>query len=330
MDHFKQLATFVHVAQRGSLSAAARHEEVTTAVVSRRLDALEARLGTKLLLRTTRRVTLTPEGSAFVEDCQRVLRDLQDAEAAVAARSAEAHGELRVTAPAGFGRSFVAPLLARYRVRHPRVHVILDLTDRTVDLAGEGYDCAIRFGEHADGSLVRVPLGASRRVVVGAPAYLAAHGAPRTPADLAHHHGLLLAAGGTESATRGWTLRIDGRLSTLSVAGGLVCNDGAVLRDWALQGLGLAWRSMWEVAEDVAQGRLVTLLDAYAGPPTQVWCLFADRKHQPYRIRSFIDLVREAFATDAMRAALEGTAPRTGRAPPAAVRGKTKGRMKRP
>jgi len=316
MDHFKQLATFVNVAQRGSLSAAARHEGIAPAMVSRRLDALEARLGVKLLQRTTRRVSLTPEGAAFVEDCQRILGELEAAESAVSARGAEATGHLRVTAPAGFGRKYIAPLTADFAGEHPRLHVSLDLSDRVVDLLAEGFDCAIRFGEQADSSLVRIKLGESLRVVVAAPSYLRRHGRPDHPAELALHVCLTLGdgAGTGPPPQRGWTFTIDGEPSTVRVGGALACNDGAVLHEWALAGLGLAWRSLWEVGDDILAGRLVSVLDRYAAAPTNVYCVFPARKHLPLRVRLFIDKVKAAFAQDALRLALgESTLSRRAR-----------------
>ncbi len=310
MDHFKQIATFVNVVQRGSLSAAARHEGVAPAMVSRRLDALETRLGVKLLQRTTRRLSLTPEGAAFVEDCQRILSELEAAESAVCARGTEATGHLRVTAPAGFGRKFIAPIAADFAREHRRLSISLDLSDRVVDLLAEGFDCAIRFGEQADSSLVRVKLGESLRVVVAAPAYLRRRGQPGHPADLAHHVCLTLGdgAGSGSPPQRGWTFTIDGAASTIRVAGALACNDGAVLHDWALAGLGLAWRSLWEVGDDIRAGRLVSILDRYAAAPTPVYCVFPARKHLPPRVRLFINRLKEAFADDSLRLALSGSA----------------------
>lgn len=295
MDQFKQINTFVHVVQRGSLSAAARHEGIAPAMVSRRLDALEARLGVKLLQRTTRRVTLTPEGSAFVEDCQRILRELEDAESAVAARGVEASGHLRVTAPAGFGRKFVAPLVAEFAHQHPKVSVSLDLSDRISDVMAEGFDCAIRFGEQADSSLVRLPVGESRRIVVAAPAYLQRAGSPSHPSDLGQHACLTLGDVGS-GGQRGWLFEIDGATHAVRPGGPLACNDGAVLHEWALAGLGLAWRSIWEVGDDLTAGRLVSVLDAFAAPPTRVYCVFPARKHLPLRVRLFVDYIKARFA----------------------------------
>ena len=304
MDQFKQIATFVHVVQRGSLSAAARHEGIAPAMVSRRLDALEARLGVKLLQRTTRRVSLTPEGSAYVEACQRILRELEDADSAVSARGVEASGHLKITAPAGFGRKFVAPLVAHFVQLHPKVGVALDLSDRIADLLAEGLDCAIRFGEDADSSLVRLQLGESRRVVVAAPSYLKRAGTPTHPRDLVHHACLSLGNPAASSQHRGWLFSIEDRLQGFRPGGPLECNDGAVLHDWTLAGLGLAWRSLWEVGDDIADGRLVSVLDPYVAPPTRVYCVFPARKHLPLRVRLFVDFVKASFSLPPLTGAL--------------------------
>ena len=156
MDKLKQMESFVSVAARGSLTAAANAEGVAPAIIGRRLDGLEERLGVKLLLRATRRITLTHEGSAFLEDCQRLLADLANAEASVSAGGIQASGHLRITAPAGFGRRHVAPLVPRFYALHPEVTISLNLSDRVVDIAGEGYDCAVRVGDLPDSSLVSV------------------------------------------------------------------------------------------------------------------------------------------------------------------------------
>lgn len=169
MAQFKQLETFVSVASRGSLSAAAAAEGVAPAIIGRRIDALEERLGVKLLVRTTRKITLTFEGSAFLEDCQRILNDLHNAEASVSAGGVKASGHLRITAPAGFGRKHVAPLVPLFIESHPDVTLTLDLSDRVVDLVNEGFDCAIRLGDLPDSSLVSIRLAENRRVVVASP-----------------------------------------------------------------------------------------------------------------------------------------------------------------
>lgn len=290
MDHFKQIAAFAAVGSRGSLSAAARIEGVTPAVIGRRLDALEERLGVKLLVRTTRKVTLTFEGEAFLEDCQRVLDDLANAEASVSLGGVKASGHLRLSAPAGFGRLHVAPLLMRFLDANAEVSAHLDLSDRIVDLVNENVDCAVRIGELADSSLVSVRLGEMRRVVVASPTYLAGAGTPSSPAELAAHNCLSL------GPQRGWTLRVDGVIQIAKVAGSLECNDGAVLHEWALAGKGLSWRSLWEVGEDIAAGRLVTVLDDCAAPPVGIYAVFPQRRQLPLRVRLFIDLLRQNYS----------------------------------
>lgn len=291
MDAFKQISAFVNVATRGSLSAAARAEGVTPAIIGRRLDALEARLHIKLMLRTTRKLTLTFEGQAFLEDCQRILNDLANAEAAVSIGSLRANGHLKISAPAGFGRQHVAPLVGEFMAQQPDVTVNLDLSDRIVDLINENVDCAIRIGELTDSSLVSVRLGEMRRMVVASPAYLVAHGVPRTPDDLARHNCLSL------GQQRGWVFRDpdSGDIDTLKVGGSFVCNDGAVLHEWALAGRGLAWRSLWEVGRDLKEGRLTSVLDAWQAPPMGIFAVFPQRRYLPLRVRLFIDLLKACY-----------------------------------
>jgi DNA-binding transcriptional LysR family regulator len=291
MDRLKQIETFASVATRGSLSAAARLEGVTPAIIGRRIDALEARLGVRLLLRTTRKLTLTFEGQAFLEDCQKLLDDLANAEAAVSLGGVQAGGYLKVSAPAGFGRQHVAPLVGDFMRSNPEVRVNLDLSDRLVDLINENIDCAVRIGELTDSSLVSVRLGEMRRMVVASPAYLVEHGVPRTPDDLARHHCLSL------GQQRGWLFRDpgSGEVDTIKVGGPFECNDGAVLHEWALAGRGLAWRSLWEVGRDLKEGRLTSVLDAWQAPPMGIYAVFPQRRHLPLRVRLFIDLLKDNY-----------------------------------
>jgi DNA-binding transcriptional LysR family regulator len=293
MGQFRQISTFVEVVARGSLSAAARAEGIAPAMIGRRLDALEARLGVKLLQRTTRKLVLTNEGAAFLEDCQRILSELEDAESAVAERSAKASGHLLVSAPAGFGRQHVAPLLPSFLAEHREVTMNLNLNDRVVDVVGEGVDVAIRIASLSDSSLVGVKLADNQRVLVASPAYLKRHGTPHTLADLARHNCLAISSEGSQ---RGWTFRENGKTVTLKVAGNMVCNDGAVLHDWALAGKGLAWRSMWEVDAEIGAGKLQTVLDQFSAPGNDIYAVFAQRRHLPLRIRAFVDFLRHTYS----------------------------------
>jgi DNA-binding transcriptional LysR family regulator len=293
MDRLKQIESFVAVATKGSLTAAAQAEGVAPAVIGRRIDALEERLGVKLLVRTTRRITLTHEGSAFLEDCQRLLADLASAEASVSAGGVKASGYLRITAPAGFGRRHVAPLVPRFIEQHPEVRLSLNLSDRVVDIVNEGFDCAVRVGDLADSSLISVRLADNRRLCVATPDYLKRRGTPQHPSELARHDCLILSS--DASQTRGWAFTVDGQLVHLRPHGKLDCSDGQVLHDWCVAGLGIAWRSTWEVEDDIAAGRLVGVLDEFAAPPNGIFAVFPHAKHLPLRVRLWIDFLKHTY-----------------------------------
>ena len=302
MDKLKAFESFVSVATRGSLTAAAKAEGVAPAIMGRRLDALEEHLGVKLLVRTTRRISLTHEGSAFLEDCQRLLSDVANAEASVSEGGVKATGHLRITAPAGFGRRHVAPLVPRFRAAHPDVTISLNLSDRVVDLAGEGFDCAVRVGDLPDSSLVSVRIADNRRLCVATPEYLARRGTPRAPAELVQHDCLTLSS--DASQTRGWAFRVplaDGALEVthLKPGGPLDCSDGQVLHDWCLAGYGIAWRSTWEVEAEIAAGRLVAVLEDFAAPPNGIYVVFPQRKHLPLRVRLWIEYLKHHYAQPA-------------------------------
>ncbi|MBE7420223.1 MAG: LysR family transcriptional regulator [Ideonella sp.] len=293
MDQLKQIESFVAVAGKGSLTAAANAEGVAPAVIGRRIDALEERLGVKLLVRTTRRITLTHEGSAFLEDCQRILVDLATAEASVSEGGVKASGHLRITAPAGFGRRHVAPLVPRFVAEHPDVSISLNLSDRVVDIVNEGFDCAVRVGDLPDSSLVSVRLADNRRMCVATAEYLKRHGTPKQPADLVKHRCLMLSS--EASQPRGWAFTVDGKVVHVRPGGALDCSDGQVLHDWCAQGLGIAWRSTWEVQDEVASGRLVAVLEEHAAPPNGVYAVFVQRKHLPLRVRLWIDFLKQSY-----------------------------------
>ena len=302
MDKLKAFESFVSVATRGSLTAAAKAEGVAPAIMGRRLDALEAHLGVKLLVRTTRRISLTHEGSAFLEDCQRVLADVANAEASVSEGGVKATGHLRITAPAGFGRRHVAPLVPRFRELHPDVTISLNLSDRVVDMAGEGYDCAVRVGDLPDSSLVSVRIADNRRLCVATPACLQRHGTPRHPSDLLQFDGLTLSS--EASQIRGWAFRMPTEgggteVGYLKPGGPLDCSDGQVLHDWCLSGYGIAWRSTWEVEAEIAAGRLVEVLADFAAPPNGIYVVFPQRKHMPLRVRLWIEYLKQQYAQPA-------------------------------
>ena len=293
LDRLKQLESFSAVATKGSLTAVASAEGVAPAVIGRRIDALEHRLGVKLLVRTTRRITLTHEGSAFLEDCQRLLSDIANAEASVSAGGVKASGHLRITAPAGFGRRYVAPLVPRFLALHPEVSLSLNLSDRVVDIVNESYDCSVRVGDLPDSSLVSVRLADNRRLCVATPAYLKRAGTPRHPGELSRHECLTLSS--DASQTRGWAFTVDGELVHLRPRGRLDCSDGQVLHAWCSAGLGLAWRSTWEVEQELNRGELISVLDDFAAPPNGIYAVFPHAKHLALRVRLWIDFLKHSY-----------------------------------
>ncbi|MDP3824146.1 MAG: LysR family transcriptional regulator [Burkholderiales bacterium] len=297
MDRLKQLESFAAVATKGSLTAVASAEGVAPAVIGRRIDALEQRLGVKLLLRTTRRITLTHEGSAFLEDCQRLLSDIANAEASVSAGGVKASGHLRITAPAGFGRRYVAPLVPRFLALHPEVSLSLNLSDRVVDIVNESYDCSVRVGDLPDSSLVSVRLADNRRRCVATPAYLKRAGTPKHPTELSRHECLTLSS--DASQTRGWAFTVDGEVLHLRPRGRLDCSDGQVLHAWCSAGLGLAWRSTWEVEQELNRGELVSVLDDFAAPPNGIYAVFPHAKHLALRVRLWIDFLKHSYGDSA-------------------------------
>jgi DNA-binding transcriptional LysR family regulator len=203
-------------------------------------------------------------------------------------------GHLIVSAPAAFGRKHVAPLAPAFVADKPDLKVSFNLTDRVVDLVREGYDLSIRIGGAVDPSFVAVKLASNRRVVCGTPAYFAKHGRPKTLDDLLHHNCLAFNLQGGQN--RGWNFRRNGKLVTMRVTGTLDCNDGELLHRWAREGLGLGWRSTWEIAEDLERGELETVLDEYALPEYDILAVYPQQRYVPAKVRYFIDYLKAVYA----------------------------------
>jgi DNA-binding transcriptional LysR family regulator len=295
MDKLKQMEAFVTAVESGSLAKAALELGVTPAMLGRRVDALERRLGVKLLHRSTRHLGLTEQGSAFLEQCKKLLSDLETAEELMSAGRHMATGHLRVTAPAGFGRKHVAPHGPGFLAGNAEVQISFDLTDRVVDLVREGYDVGIRIGSVLDPNLVAVKLWRNQRVVCAAPGYLERYGVPRTLADLERHNCLAFNPQGGQLG--GWYFRDKGKLVSIRVRGNLDCNDGELLHRWASEGLGLAWRSTWEIQAELASGALVTVLDKYALADYDVRAVYPQQRHIPAKVRFFIEHLKQVYAT---------------------------------
>lgn len=294
MDRFKEIEAFVQVMEHGSMAAAALAAGVTPVMMGRRLDALEQRLGTQLVIRTTRRLSLTDQGASYLDECRQLLARWDEAERAVSSRHQRASGHLIVSAPAAFGRLHVAPHASSFLKANPDVQLSFNLTDRVVDLVREGYDMGIRIGGQIDPNFVAIKLASNQRVVCGTPAYFRKHGKPQTLEDLRHHNCLAFNLQGGQQ--RGWYFLKDGKSVTVRVEGNLDCNDGELLHRWASQGLGLGWRSTWEIQKQLQSGELVTVLDDFALPAYDILAVYPQQKNLPAKVRFFIEHIKKAYA----------------------------------
>jgi len=294
-DALQEMAVFSKVVAAGSLSAAARELGLSPALVSRRLAALEARLGVRLVNRTTRSLNLTVEGSRYYDACTRVLAEIEEADAQVSAGRVEPQGALKVALPASFGHQHVAPLVPQFAARYPKVQLALSLSDRSVNVMDEGFDVAVCIADLQDSSLAARKLAPNRRVVCASPAYLAAHGIPRTPEDLVQHN--CLVAGDFASS---WEYKTpDGRSSSVRVKGRYACDNWEVLREWALAGLGIALKSTWDVYRQLRDGSLIALLPGYSfHSDVAIYAVYPHRRFLPAKTRVFIEFLALSFGPE--------------------------------
>ncbi|MGI4953979.1 MAG: LysR family transcriptional regulator [Janthinobacterium lividum] len=293
MDRFTQLAAFVQTVNRGSQAAAARSLGVTPAMVGRYIAALENRLGTRLLNRTTATQSPTEAGLALHARATAILDQLDTAEHDAATTQAEPHGALRVNAPMVFGARYLAAAIAEFGARHPAIRTELVLDDRVVDLVEEGYDLAIRIGRLPDSSLVARRLAPCRTLLCAAPAYLARHGAPTHPAQLRHHNCLLYAYA---AALGAWTLTgPDGQQLQQPIAGNLVANNGDALLEAAIAGAGIVLQPTFIAAPALRNGSLVPVLPGWHLPPLAIHAIYPSSRHLAPKVRRLVDDLATRF-----------------------------------
>lgn len=294
MARLEDIQAFMRVVEAGSISAAAERLGIAKSAVSRRLSDLEKHLGVQLLRRTTRRLNLTDTGRSFYDRCQRILADLEEAEAAVSEAHGTLQGRLRVAAPLSFGVRHLGPAIAEFMQRHPHVRFDLDFNDRQVDLLAEDIDVAIRIACLEDSSLIARRLWTSRLVLCASPAYLRGHGIPATPAELAAHQGLLYSNAPDPTLL---TLRgPDGREHRVHVQERLRSNNGDFLRQAALAGAGLLLSPSFIVYESLRSGELVSLLPDYPHAELNAYAVYPQTRHLSQRVRAFVDFLAERYA----------------------------------
>jgi DNA-binding transcriptional LysR family regulator len=297
MDRLDAMTVLIAVVDAGSLSAAARRLGMPLATVSRKVGELEAHLKTRLLTRTTRQLSLTEAGQSYVAASRRILEDVGEAERAAAGEYRAPRGELVITAPVVFGRLHVLPVVAEFLALYPEIDVRMMLADSIVNLLEEHVDLAVRIGELPDSALVAMRVGAIRRVVCASPAYLAAHGAPGHPRDLAGH--ACITSAGLSSA-RAWGFWLGKEMVSLPVRSRLVLNTAEAAIDAAMLGVGLTRVLSYQVAGAVREGKLDVVLEAFEPPPWPVSLVHAGQAPLPLKLRAFLD-----FAAPRLRARLE-------------------------
>jgi DNA-binding transcriptional LysR family regulator len=294
VDRLAAIRVFAQVVETGSFAKAADRLGLSTSAASRHVAELEGHLQTRLLNRTTRRVSLTESGRAFYERAVQLLGDLAEAEQEAASAAVVPRGTIRLTTAINFGVRHIAPAIAAFMARHPEVRFDVSLSDRVVDLVEEGLDLAIRIGPPGSDNLVARKLGETRLLPCASPDYLAKHGAPKTPEELERHNCLTYEY---VSPRHVWRFRDrSGAESSVRVAGRLHSNNGDLLAEAAAQGAGIVFEPAFIVGPEVRAGRLVPLLQEFVPAPVPIYALYPSRKHLSAKVRGFVDFLVERFS----------------------------------
>lgn len=292
-DPLEGYATFAAVVECGGFSAAEQRLGLTKSAISKQVSRLEERLGARLLNRTTRRLALTEAGQAFYQHALRILAEADEAELAVSQLHASPRGLLRVSVPMSFGIRHLGPVLCPFLERYPDLTLEAQYDDRLVDLVAEGFDVAVRITRLADSSMIARKIAPCRRVAVASPEYVARHGMPHHPAELARHETLLYTL---QTTANTWTLiHRDGSLAEITLSGRLRVNNGDALRAAAVSGLGIIVTPTFIVGADLAAGRLVRVLPEWEAEPIHVYAVYPPGRHLSVKVRAFVDFLVESF-----------------------------------
>ena len=289
------LGFFSALAMAGSLSAAAREMRITTAAVSKRLSQMESRLGVPLVNRTTRRMSLTVEGETVLRHARSILAEMADLEQQLGASRSTPSGLLRVNATLGFGRSHIGPLISRFVQQYPQVDAQLQLSADPPSLTDDAFDVCIRFGPPPDTRVIARKIADNQRLLCASPAYVALHGEPKTPADLAQHNFISIRQGGEAYGVIKLSKGRQGKAETVKTRGNLTTNDGSIAVQWALDGHGILLRAEWDIRHHLAQGQLLQLMPQFHTPDADIYAIYPAQHKSAARVRAFVDFVAEAF-----------------------------------
>ena len=286
MDRLDAMHLFMRVAELGSFAAVAQQMGLARSVVTRQIAALEAHLGVKLMVRSTRHLALTSAGTAYLEKCRVILNLVESAETDVAAERQTPRGNIRISLPLSFGIKRLAPLLLEFALRYPEVSLDMDYSDRRVKLIEEGIDLSIRITRRLDPGDVARKIGTANLLAIAAPAYLARHGQPRHPGELAHHECLGYTASGT---TQNWQFMVNGQLETFPVRSRINANNGEVLTEAVAQGMGISLQPDFIVTPYLESGRVASILADFPTPELGVYALLPSNRQVPHRVRALMD-----------------------------------------
>lgn len=293
--NFSELEFFVLVARFGSLSAAARALDITPPAATMRLAAIESRLGVRLINRNTRKISLTSEGELYLQHATRLLAELREMDEIITSSRQAPKGLLRVNAPLGFGRLVIAPLVSDFTFKYPEVEVLLEVTDRPIDLVDKGFDLAVRFGEPPEEGYVARRILSNKRFICASPVYLEKHGTPKTLDDLASHRCIIHRQ--NNDAFGVWRFVVNGRTEAVKIQGALSSNDGDIVLNWALAGQGIVIRSEWDVAKYLDSGRLRQILPEFSLPSADLFAYYPSSRNLAARSRAFINHLVENLAS---------------------------------
>lgn len=295
------LGFFVSLVNAGSLSAAAREQGISTAAVSRHLTQMEARLGFALLNRTTRRMSLTPEGEVYLDYARKIHDDIEDLADRLLGSKSAPQGLLRINATLGFGRSYIAPIISEFCSRYPKVDVQLQLSVNPPQSADDAYDVCFRFGNPPDSRSIAKFIAPNRRLLVASPGYLKKHGLPKSPAELKQHNCIGIRQG--DEAYGVWRFQPlkgkdrskAGETVSVKVRGNLTTNDGGIAVNWALDGHGILLRAEWDIQKYLDSGQLMPVLEDYRSPDADIYAVYAERHRTSLRVKTLVEFVAAKF-----------------------------------